>query len=72
MQLEQRGWIIQLDSEVNQGWEESVKKAKPFNISKKVVLEAWKQVKANRGAAGVDKESIVDFEENLKGNLQCH
>jgi len=28
-------------------------KAKPFEISKKVVLEAWKEVKANRGAAGV-------------------
>ena len=50
-------------------WEESLKKAKPFEISKKVVLEAWKQVKANHGAAGVDEESIEDFEEDLKKNL---
>jgi len=44
-------------------------KAKPFEISKKVVLEAWKEVKANRGAAGVDKKSIADFEMDLKNNL---
>ena len=46
-----------------------MKKAKSFEISKGVVVEAWKQVKANQGAAGVDKESIVDFERDLKGNL---
>jgi RNA-directed DNA polymerase len=46
-----------------------LKKAKPFAISKKVVWEAWKEVKANHGAAGVDGESISDFEEDLKDNL---
>jgi RNA-directed DNA polymerase len=46
-----------------------LKKAKPFEISKHVVLEAWKHVKANRGAAGVDSQSIADFEVNLKDNL---
>ncbi len=50
-------------------WEESLKKAKPFEISKQVVWEAWKHVKANKGAAGVDSESIADFEVNLKDNL---
>jgi len=44
-------------------------KAKPFEISKKIVWEAWKEVKANRGAAGVDRKSIADFEKNLKENL---
>lgn len=44
-------------------------KAKPFSISKKVVWEAWLRVKANRGAAGVDEESIADFEKRLKDNL---
>jgi len=44
-------------------------KAKSFEISKHVVFEAWKQVKANKGAAGVDSELISDFEENLKDNL---
>jgi RNA-directed DNA polymerase len=44
-------------------------KAKPFSISKRVVFEAYKRVKANRGAAGVDEESIEEFEKDLKGNL---
>jgi RNA-directed DNA polymerase len=44
-------------------------KAKPFCISKRVVFEAYKRVKANQGAAGVDEASIVDFEKDLKNNL---
>ena len=44
-------------------------KEKPFNISKKVVWEAYQRVRANDGAAGVDAESIADFERDLKGNL---
>jgi len=43
--------------------------AKPFAISKRVVWDAYEKVKSNRGAAGVDGESIAEFEENLKGNL---
>ena len=43
--------------------------AKPFVISKWEVLEAYKRVKANQGAAGVDEQSIADFEKNLKRNL---
>ena len=44
-------------------------KAKPYNISKKVVWEAYKRVKANGGAAGVDGQTMADFEKDLKGNL---
>jgi RNA-directed DNA polymerase len=43
--------------------------AKPFQISKKQVWDAFKKVKANRGAAGVDGQSLSDFEEDLKNNL---
>jgi RNA-directed DNA polymerase len=46
-----------------------LEKAKPFEISKHVVWDAWKRVKANQGAAGVDSESISVFEGNLKDNL---
>jgi RNA-directed DNA polymerase len=49
--------------------EEPLSQAKPFSISKKVVWEAYKRVKANGGAAGVDSESIEEFEKNLKNNL---
>jgi RNA-directed DNA polymerase len=42
---------------------------KPFAISKRLVWEAWRRVKANRGAAGVDEESIQAFEANLRANL---
>jgi RNA-directed DNA polymerase len=44
-------------------------KAKPYSISKHVVLKAFKLVKANKGAAGVDGESIAEFEKDLKNNL---
>ncbi len=57
------------DSAINQQWEESVNQAKPFEISKWEVWEAYRKVRANKGAAGVDDQSIADFEKNLKGNL---
>jgi RNA-directed DNA polymerase len=42
---------------------------KPFNIPKALVWEAFKRVKANGGAAGVDTESIEMFEGKLSANL---
>jgi group II intron reverse transcriptase/maturase len=42
---------------------------KPFDISKWEVWEAYRQVKANKGASGVDGCSIEDFEVDLKNNL---
>jgi RNA-directed DNA polymerase len=44
-------------------------KTKPFVISKKIVWEAYLRVKASKGAAGVDEQSIADFERELKNNL---
>jgi hypothetical protein len=46
-----------------------LKQAKSFDISKQVVWEAYQRVKANRGSAGVDAQSIQDFEVDLKDNL---
>ena len=46
-----------------------MQQAKSFEISKQLVMEAYKRVKANKGASGVDDVSIAKFEENLKGNL---
>ena len=42
---------------------------KPFVIAKRSVWEAYQQVKANRGAAGIDEETIAMFEQNLSRNL---
>jgi RNA-directed DNA polymerase len=44
-------------------------KPRSFDISKRAVWEAYRRVKANRGAAGVDEQSIEEFERDLKGNL---
>jgi RNA-directed DNA polymerase len=42
---------------------------KSFEISKWEVWEAYRQVKANKGAPGVDKVTMEDFETDLRGNL---
>jgi RNA-directed DNA polymerase len=42
---------------------------KPFDISKQEVWEAYRQVRANRGAPGVDGVTLTDFESDLKNNL---
>src|SRR5246500_5245314 len=46
-----------------------VNRAKPFEIPKREVWEANKRVRANQGAAGVDGQSIAEFEVNLADNL---
>ena len=43
--------------------------AKPYQTSKRLVWEAYRRVKANRGAAGIDGETLTAFEKDLKGNL---
>jgi RNA-directed DNA polymerase len=46
-----------------------VSESKPFEIPKGVVHKAYLKVKANKGAPGVDGESIEEFERDLEGNL---
>jgi RNA-directed DNA polymerase len=43
--------------------------SKSFEISKQLVWEAYRRVAANKGAAGVDGQSVADFETDLKNNL---
>ena len=44
-------------------------KVKPYTITREAVWEAYKKVKANRGSAGIDGQTITDFEIDLKNNL---
>jgi retron-type reverse transcriptase len=69
MGLERRGCVVQPRPRANWRREEPVDKVKPFDIPKREVWEAFKRVKANQGAAGVDGQSIAEFEANLSGNL---
>jgi hypothetical protein len=70
MGVERRGWPVQSHDE---GQPHSGRShhhsTKPFQISKHLVLEAYKRVKANKGSAGIDAQSLTDFEANLKDNL---
>lgn len=43
--------------------------AKSFEIPKQLVWDAYLRVKANAGAAGVDEQSVEEFEQDLKNNL---
>jgi Group II intron, maturase-specific domain len=69
MRVERSGPMIQPRRLANHWREEPVSEAKPFNIPKQLVWKAYRQVKANRGAAGVDGQSLAAFEENLEDNL---
>ena len=42
---------------------------KSFAIPKLLVWEAWRQVKANKGAPGVDEQDLDAFEKDLENNL---
>jgi RNA-directed DNA polymerase len=42
---------------------------KSFDIPKRLVWNAYLKVKANRGAAGVDGQSLAEFEQDEKNNL---
>lgn len=67
--MEQRGQIVRFQDGANPRGEEFVNETKPIEIPKSLVVEAWKCVKANRGAGGVDGESLSTFEKDLENNL---
>ena len=43
--------------------------SKSFEIPKQRVWEAYRRVKVNKGAPGVDEQSLAEFESDLKNNL---
>lgn len=46
-----------------------MKATKSFDISQEAVKEAWERVKSNKGSAGVDSQTIEEFEKKLEQNL---
>ena len=73
MGLERRGRADQDHLGANPAGEEpgerSGPEVKPFEIGKRLIYEAWKKVRANKGAPGVDAVSIGEFEQQWRDNL---
>lgn len=69
MMMERRNCIRLSKLKFNSKEEEVLRETKPFTISKYLVMQAFKLIKANAGAAGVDNQSLADFEKDLKNNL---
>ncbi len=42
---------------------------KPFIIPKRLVMNAYQLVERNAGSAGIDRQTLADFDINLKNNL---
>src|SRR6201998_4878815 len=59
MGLDRRGCVVQPRPRANRRREELVDKAKPFDIPKREVWEAFKRVKANQGAAGAGARAVA-------------
>src|ERR1035438_1761794 len=69
MEPERSGRIMGSSSCANPTGDERAVPVKPFDIPKRLVVQAWRLVRANRGAPGVDEESLELFERDLKRNL---
>ena len=71
MESERRGWRIRANctEQLNGTKEEAVQGAKPYDIDKWTVYEAYKRVKANGGSSGIDSIEMDAYETNLRDNL---
>ena len=72
MGVERRAEVVQLELDFttlgNQGMTKPIL-TKGIPITKQMVYEAYKKVKRNKGAAGIDNESLDDFDRNLARKL---
>lgn len=69
MEMEQRDSVVGTLECNNQNWEDYMKEGKAFQISQNEVLNAYKAVKANKGAGGVDGMEFQEFDRNWKNRL---
>src|SRR5271155_5679405 len=71
MREERRDGVVRSSSVANpQAGMSGRTSTKPYVLAKRAVWEAYQQVKANRGAAGIDEETIEMFEQNILGRFE--
>ncbi|MGO1502274.1 MAG: hypothetical protein ACTHWH_13430 [Marinobacter sp.] len=70
MGVERRGQVIPSDSDGQpDSGRSQPRQTKPFAIPKALVYQAYKRVRANQGSAGIDDQSLDDFDRDLGNNL---
>jgi group II intron reverse transcriptase/maturase len=71
MGVERRAEVIQLRLPLTtpKGGRDSGAETKSIPITKRMIWESYKRVKRNKGAAGIDEETLVMYEERLQDNL---
>ena len=70
MDVERRGLRTWPNSKFNlRIKEETMNEAKPFEVEKRLVWEAWKIVKSNGGSAGIDKVDLKTYDSDIGKNL---
>src|SRR5439155_22268621 len=72
MRVERRGRVVRARLAVNRRWREEPSERVEAEVVCDLQVGRWEaylRVKANKGAAGMDEQSIAEFERNLEGNL---
>ena len=73
MGAERRGRAVECRPAINQNGRNCVGETrsagKSFDIPKKLIWEAYLKVSGNKGAAGADRQSLAEFEQDLRNNL---